>query len=117
MFVTQHPEIEPRFAKAVLDGNVLVGMTGDMVKAAWGQPTRVEKLGAGNDRGDERWTFGNYLVNNAVTHLYFRDNEVILYEFVDTRTNATQSVSDPNEKLSLISRAPSDAGGGAKGSP
>lgn len=117
MFVTQHPEMDPRFARAVLGGNVLLGMSRDMVEAAWGSPTRVEKLGAGNSKGEERWTFGNYLVNSAVTHLYFRENEVVLYEFVDTQTNATQAVSDPNEKLTLISRPPNDTGGGAKGSP
>ena len=102
---------------AVLGGSVLLGMSGDMVEAAWGSPTRVEKLGAGNSKGEERWTYGNYLVNSAVTHLYFRNQEVVLYEFVDTQTNSTQAVSDPNEKLNLVGRAPSETGGGAKGSP
>ncbi len=117
MYVTQHPEIEPRFARAVLDGNVLVGMNRDMVKTSWGEPTRIEKLPIGNEKGEERWTFGNYLVNNAVTHLYFRNNEVVLYEFVDTKNNSTQSVNDPNERLRLLPPTPSDTGTGAKGSP
>ena len=113
MYVTQHPEMDARFASAVLAGNVLLGMNKEMVQAAWGEPTRIEKL-IENSKGEERWTFGNYLVNSAVTHLYFRNNEAVLYEFVDTQTQATQSISDTNERLSFLA-PPSGKGSSGRG--
>jgi hypothetical protein len=113
LYVTQNPETPSKFANAILNGNVLLGMSLDMVRAAWGAPTRIEKT-PGGEKGDEKWIYGNYLVHNAVNHLYFRNDVVVLYEFVDTQTQATQSISDPETRLSLLSRAPTETGG-AKG--
>lgn len=113
LYVTQHPETPPEYASAILAGNIMVGMDQTMVAAAWGPPTREERV-AGNDRWDEKWTFGNYLVNNAVTHLYFQRTSLVLYEFVDTGSQQTMSVSDPRERLTLRSKPPtgSKSGGG-----
>jgi len=116
LFVTQHPEVSSNFAQAILAGNIIVGMSRDMVEAAWGEPTRIMKDRT-DGKGDEKWIYGNYLVNNAVTHLYFKTGELVLYEFVDTHTQMTQSVSDPNQKLTLLSRPQNEAEGGSKNSP
>jgi hypothetical protein len=102
LYVTQHPEVEPRFASAILSGNVLIGMTPDMVHAAWGEPTRVEKT-PGDTASDEKWIYGNYLVNSAVTLLYFKGEELVLYEFFDTQTNMSQSITDPSQNIPLKS--------------
>jgi hypothetical protein len=114
LYVTQHPEVSREFANAILAGNVLIGMSPDMVQAAWGTPTRVEK--SGSKKADEKWIYGNYLVNSAVTHLYFKTGSLVLYEFVDTQSQMTQTITDPNKKLPLASR-PSDEVAGAKGGP
>jgi hypothetical protein len=115
LYVTQHPEVSSRFASAILAGSVLIGMSPDMVQAAWGAPTRVEK-NAGT-KADEKWIYGNYLVNSAVTHLYFKKGELVLYELKDTQSTMTQSISDPNKKLPLLSRPPSENEAGAKSGP
>jgi hypothetical protein len=112
LYVTENPETPTPFANAIMSGNVAVGMTPSMVVAAWGKPTRTEKPVA-NPKGDEKWIYGNYLVNNAVTHLYFKGGELVLYELVDTQTQMTQSISDPNAALFLQSR-PSPEDGGSK---
>ena len=110
LYVTENPETPTPFANAIMSGNVILGMTPAMVVAAWGQPTRVEKI-ASNPKGEEKWIYGNYLVNNAVTHLYFKTGALALYEFVDTQTQMTQSVSDPNKELILLSRPRPEDGG------
>jgi hypothetical protein len=110
LYVTENPETPTPFANAIMSGNVVVGMTPSMVIAAWGKPTRIEKTAA-NPKGDEKWIYGNYLVNNAVTHLYFRTGALVLYEFVDTQSQMTQSISDPNQKLILQSQPKAEDGG------
>lgn len=114
LYVTQHPEVSREFANAILAGNVLMGMSPDMVHAAWGSPTRIEKT---SGKSDEKWIYGNYLVNSAVTHLYFKTGELVLYEFVDTQSQMTQTITDPNQKLPLLSRPQDEAVGGSKSGP
>ena len=114
LYVTQHPEVSREFANAILAGNVLIGMSPDMVQAAWGTPTRIEK--PSSKKTDEKWIYGNYLVNSAVTHLYFKTGSLVLYEFVDTQSQMTQTITDPNKKLPLASRS-QDEGVGSKGGP
>lgn len=108
LYVTQHPETPPEFARSILAGNIMVGMDQTMVTAAWGQPTRVDRL-TGDVRGDEKWTYGNYLASPEVTKLYFQKGLLVLYEFTDTQTQSTMTVTDPKERLTLRSRP-----GGAK---
>jgi hypothetical protein len=110
LYVTQHPETPPEFASSILAGNIMVGMDQTMVTAAWGAPSRTEKVPA-HEQWDEKWTYGNYLVNNAVTHLYFQQGLLVLYEFVNTQTQSKMTVADPNQKLPLRSQPP---GGSAK---
>ena len=112
LYVTQHPETPPEFASSILAGNIMVGMDQTMVTAAWGAPSRTEKVPA-HDQWDEKWTYGNYLVNNAVTQLYFQKGLLVLYEFVNTQTQSKMTVSDPNQKLPLRSQPP--AGGSKSG--
>jgi hypothetical protein len=113
LYVTEHPEVPQKYATAILTGEVLVGMSRDMVRAAWGDPTRMEKL-AGNPKGDERWIYGNYLTSATVTHLYLKGDQLVLYELVDKQMREIQSVSDPEKKLGLTSRNPEDTQGGPK---
>ena len=91
LYVTEHPEVPQKYTTAILAGEVLVGMSRDMVRAAWGDPTRLEKL-AGNPKGEERWIYGNYLTSATVTHLYFKGDQLVLYELVDKQMREIQSV-------------------------
>lgn len=116
LYVTQHPDMPPNFANAVLTGEIMIGMNADMVTASWGEPTRREPV-QHDARFDERWVYGNYLANKAVTHLYFKGGTLELYEFVDTGTQQKLQVSDRGEKLGLRSRPPDESKGGGRGGP
>lgn len=116
LYVTQNPETPPKFANAVLTGQIMIGMNVDMVTASWGEPTRQEPVD-NDERFDERWVYGNYLTNKAVTHLYFRDRTLELYEFVDTGTQQKLQVSDREEKLGLRSRPADENKGGGRSGP
>jgi hypothetical protein len=116
MYVTQNPDMPPNFANAVLTGQIMIGMDADMVTASWGEPTRREAV-QNDARYDERWVYGNYLANRAVTHLYFSDRTLELYEFVDTATQQKLQISDRGEKLGLRSRPAEETKGGGRGGP
>jgi hypothetical protein len=116
LYVTQNPDMPPNFANAVLTGQIMIGMNADMVTASWGEPTRQEPV-QNDARYDERWVYGNYLANQAVTHLYFRDRTLEMYEFVDTGTQQKVQITDRGEKLGLRSRPSDESKGGSRGGP
>lgn len=116
LYVTEHPEMPRKYADAILAGQVVVGMSRDMVRAAWGEPTRLEKL---NDhpKGDEKWIYGNYLASPTVTHLYFKAGQLAVYELVDQQMRELESVTDPEKRLLLTSPTPGEETGGPKRQP
>src|SRR5690349_14904582 len=69
-WVTEHPETPSTFVPAILEGQIMVGMSPEMVTAAWGVPTRVDPI-RGDLLYDTKWVYGNYLASSAVSHLYF----------------------------------------------
>ena len=114
-YVTEHPETPAAFVPAILNGQIMVGMSESMVTASWGQPTRVEVL-QNNVQHDRKWVYGNYLASSAVSHLFFKNGRMELFEFIDTKTQQSFQVTNPGERLALQSSPPETQGGG-KGSP
>jgi hypothetical protein len=114
-WVTEHPETPSTFVPAILDGQIMVGMSTEMVTAAWGAPTRVDVV-RHDVRYDTKWVYGNYLANSAVSHLYFKDGRMEMFEFVDTKTQQSFQVTNPGDRLALQSRPPETKAGG-RGSP
>jgi hypothetical protein len=114
-WVTEHPETPSTFVPAILNGQIMVGMSPEMVTAAWGEPTRVDPV-RGDVRYDTKWVYGNYLASSAVSHLYFKDGRMEMFEFVDTKTQQAFQVTNPGDRLSLQSRPPETKTGGG-GSP
>jgi hypothetical protein len=112
LYITEHPEVPTKYANAIMVGEVLVGMSRDMVRAAWGDPTRLERLN-NNSKGEERWIYGNYLASATVTHLYFKGDLLVLYELVDRQMHELQSITDPEQKIGLTNRPPEDPKGSA----
>jgi hypothetical protein len=55
--VSAHPEWPPEILGAVASGVISAGMTSDMVRAAWGHPTRLSSDGSGSSQRD-RWHYG-----------------------------------------------------------
>lgn len=113
-YVTEHPETPADFVPAILNGQIMLGMSESMVMASWGAPTRVEVL-QNDGLHDHKWVYGNYLASSAVSHLFFKDGRVELFEFVDTKTQQSFQVTNLGERLALQSSPPETQGGG-KGS-
>jgi len=42
-YVKKHPELSPKIKKAILNGNILIGMTGEQVRASRGRPYKINK--------------------------------------------------------------------------
>jgi len=110
-WVTEHPETPSTFVPAILDGQIMVGMSSEMVSAAWGAPTRVDVV-RGDVRYDTKWVYGNYLASSAVSHLYFKDGRMEMFEFIDTKNQQSFQVTNPGDRLSLQSRPPETKTGG-----
>lgn len=79
LFVDDHPELSEMQADAILNGQIMVGMTHEMVTAAWGKPSRIETIEA-ND-ASKQWIYGNYFVGGTITNLFFGfEGQLIRYE-------------------------------------
>jgi hypothetical protein len=102
LFVDAHPELSELMADAILNGQIMVGMTGEMVSAAWGKPTRIEAVEE-NDVAT-RWIYGNYFVGGNITHLYFDlDNALVRYEVNYEPTHANNgSVSGKQSEPGVV---------------
>ncbi len=93
-FVDRHPELTEQMAEALLDGQIMVGMSREMVQIAWGSPVRVETVD-GEDDAVVHWIYGNYFVGGTITNLFFDQDGVLLRcEVKQDPTGA--SVSSPS---------------------
>ncbi|TPW18064.1 MAG: hypothetical protein FD129_129 [bacterium] len=109
-YVVEHPETPANFVPAILSGQVMVGMTESMVLASWGPPSRVETM-QGDLQHDSKWVYGNYLASSAVSHLYFKNGRMELFEFLDIVNQQSFQVKDETERLALQSHPPTAKGG------
>lgn len=111
LYVQQHPDLSEQMADAILNGQIMVGMTKEMVQTAWGKPVRCEAVDCTKlkpqpeDTITERWIYGNYFVGGTITNLYFDDEGTLVrYEVRDESTHAntsslTMKKSDENVKI------------------
>lgn len=118
LYLTEHPDVDSGFAEAILAGQIMIGMTPEMVSAAWGQPQRADQRkppaqatpeqAALNARLEPeeaqrlwgvRYVYGNYLVSPRVTNLYFVGDQLKLIEYIDTKGQNSISVSDPSARI------------------
>lgn len=72
-FVGSHPSLSLKFKNAILDGQVVLGMTEDMVTASWGAPDDINRT-VTTLMVHEQWVYGQ-------VYLYFDDG--ILTAFQD----------------------------------
>jgi outer membrane protein assembly factor BamE (lipoprotein component of BamABCDE complex) len=89
LYVDDHPEISELMADAIINEQVVIGMTEDQVMVAWGKPVRAEST---QEEGvAERWIYGNYFVGGNITSLYFdEDGKLARYE-VNNQKNLTHN--------------------------
>jgi len=87
LYVDQHPDLSEQMAEAILNGQIMVGMTEDMVQVAWGKPVRVEDLDG--EEAVKHWIYGNYFVGGTITNLYFDTDGVLLRCEVKNQTGGT----------------------------
>lgn len=136
LYITEHPDMSGPFAQAIMAGQIMIGMTPEMVQAAWGRPQRVEnrRTPEGNavspagltpaDTGavgeaarekaarawDLKLVYGNYLMNRMVSNLFFEAGHLKLIENVDTNGASAVSMSDPGARILLPGQAPPQSG-------
>lgn len=92
-YVVEHPSLTEMQADAILNGRITIGMTEEMVVAAWGVPTRVQPVKDSEDGAQNQWFYGNYFVGGSITGLYFDKAGMLLRFEVSGEPNAANSVS------------------------
>lgn len=74
-FVASNPDLDENVKRNIVEGRVLVGMTKDQAKAAWGEPTRKNLMGG--QHGDfEQWVY-------PYAYLYFRGGKVTSWQVTE----------------------------------
>lgn len=78
-YVMDHPDLSEVQAEAILAGQIMLGMSEEMVNVAWGSPTRIESVR--QDDAVTHWIYGNYFVGGSLTSLYFDlEGQLVRYE-------------------------------------
>jgi hypothetical protein len=112
LYVDEHPELPEMTAEAILNGQVMVGMTEEMVETAWGKPVRIEPVDKDDGPGDVamRWIYGNYFVGGNITSLYFTEDGLLArYEVNNEDTHANSGVvSTAGNGTETLTRSKSD---------
>lgn len=85
MYVDDHPELSELTADAILNQQIMIGMTDEQVEMAWGKPGRVESTP--EESVAERWIYGNYFVGGNITSLYFDEDGLLARYEVDNQQN------------------------------
>ena len=103
LYVDAHPELSEMMADAILNGQIMVGMTADMVTASWGNPSRIEDV---QEEGvASHWIYGNYFVGGNITNLFFdAGDKLVRYEVNYEPTHANSgTVSTKGDTPGLLS--------------
>jgi len=94
-YVDAHPELSELMADPINNGQIMVGMTSEMVQVAWGKPVRMETVEA--EDAATQWIYGNYFVGGNITSLYFdQDNVLVRYEVNYDQTHANNGTVESN---------------------
>lgn len=65
-YVQAHPELDGPTKEAILKGHIIIGMSSNGARAAWGNPERINR--SGNASGvSEQWVYGDNF------YVYFED--------------------------------------------
>lgn len=84
-YVNNTPELTKEVRRAILAGDVIVGMNKEEVYASWATPVfKGEKTEDGKTY--EYWTYPE-MKNSPFVNLYFRDDIVVKIEKLDKKPN------------------------------
>lgn len=76
-YLKTHPSLDPQDEQAILDGQIVIGMLSEMVRASWGNPQTV--LRTQTMWGDyEYWTYGGDPQNRI--YLQFKNGDLITWD-------------------------------------
>lgn len=101
-YVDAHPELSEMMAEAILNGQIMVGMSHEMVTASWGNPSRIEAV---QEEGvTAHWIYGNYFVGGNITDLFFdAGGKLVRYEVNYEPTHANNgTVSTKGDSPSTL---------------
>jgi hypothetical protein len=95
-YVDEHPELPELMADAILSGQIMVGMTQEMVEVAWGKPARVEDVAEEEDSDiTTQWIYGNHFTGGNITNLFFDDQATLIrYEVNNSPNHANSGAVD-----------------------
>lgn len=68
LYTEEHPELSDRIREAILGGNLVLGMSAEEARAAWGAPSRVNKT-VNAYTVSEQWVYGD-------TYVYFENGKL-----------------------------------------
>ena len=71
LYLDTHPTLPPAVRAAVQSGDLIVGMSREMVVAAVGWPVRTEQAASPNSVY-ECWIYGDTRYDSIITYLYFK---------------------------------------------
>jgi outer membrane protein assembly factor BamE (lipoprotein component of BamABCDE complex) len=107
LYVDDHPELSELTADAILNEQIVIGMTEEQVEMAWGKPVRAEST---TEEGvAECWIYGNYFVGGNITNLYFdEDGRLTKYEVNDQKTLTHNGTISTGGSQAALSRSDAD---------
>ena len=103
MYVDDHPEISELTADAILNEQIMIGMTDEQVEMAWGKPVRVES--SPEESVSELWVYGNYFVGGNITSLYFDEEGLLARYEVDNQQNTALNGAYSGGSQAALSRS------------
>ena len=71
-YVDAHPELTSEIRTAILQGNLILSMTQDQVRASWGEPHKVNRT-VGIDTIWEEWIYST----SRTKYVYFQNGIMI----------------------------------------
>ena len=82
-YLDSHPNLKPEIRQAIIDGDILIGMTTEQVVASIGKPVKINKT-TDKDGVSEQWIYAgkirlSYRDNRTVkeyAYVYFRNGRV-----------------------------------------
>jgi hypothetical protein len=77
-YVDEHPELPELMADAITNGQIMVGMTEEMVEVSWGKPARVDDVSENIEDATVQWIYGNYFTGGNITTLFFDEQGTLL---------------------------------------
>jgi hypothetical protein len=69
-YIKQHPGLDPKIKKIILEGKIVIGMSQEELRASWGEPFAIYRT-VTNNIVNEQWMYKNIDLLHLETHSYY----------------------------------------------